>query len=164
MLNRFLYRGEFTGWHMLAITLLFFGTIITVNVTLVVYANRSWTGLVVENSYVASQHFNELLADRRHQTELGITATLKAEGGSLVVLLAGPRQKPEPGAMVTVRLGRPSHEGSDRTFELAEDRSGSYSAPAQLADGIWSGGIVVKTAGGQGWTEPVRILVRGGGR
>ncbi len=93
MLNRFLYRGEFTGWHMLAITLLFFGTIIAVNVTLAVYANRSWTGLVVENSYVASQHFNELLAEQRQQAELGITATLKAEGGSLIVAACRPEAR-----------------------------------------------------------------------
>ena len=50
---------EFTGRHMLAIMLAFFGTIIAVNLVMAIFASRSWTGLVVKNSYVASQEFNE---------------------------------------------------------------------------------------------------------
>ena len=48
----------FTGWHMLAIMLAFFGTIITVNFTMAYLATSSWSGLVVKNTYVASQQFN----------------------------------------------------------------------------------------------------------
>ena len=38
--------------------LAFFGVIIAVNVVMATLASTSWTGLVVENSYVASQEFN----------------------------------------------------------------------------------------------------------
>ncbi|RWK14298.1 FixH family protein, partial [Mesorhizobium sp.] len=48
----------FTGRHMLAIILAFFGVVIAVNLTMATLANTSWTGLVVENTYVASQQFN----------------------------------------------------------------------------------------------------------
>lgn len=53
---------EFTGRHMLAIMLAFFGVIIAVNGVMATFATRSWSGLVVENTYVASQQFNERAA------------------------------------------------------------------------------------------------------
>lgn len=48
----------FTGRHMLATILTFFGVVIAVNLTMATLASTSWTGLVVENTYVASQQFN----------------------------------------------------------------------------------------------------------
>ena len=41
---------RFTGYHMLAIMVAFFGVVIAVNLTMATFASRSWTGLVVENS------------------------------------------------------------------------------------------------------------------
>ena len=55
----------FTGGHMLAVMVVFFGVVISVNVFLAVVANTSWTGFVVENSYVASQEFNHKAAEGR---------------------------------------------------------------------------------------------------
>ena len=52
---------RFTGGHMLALVCGFFGVVIAVNLTMALFATGSWTGLVVKNSYVASQHFNEEL-------------------------------------------------------------------------------------------------------
>ncbi|TIS18850.1 MAG: cytochrome oxidase, partial [Mesorhizobium sp.] len=49
---------EFTGRHMLISILAFFAVVIGVNLTMATFAHRSWTGLVVENTYVASQQFN----------------------------------------------------------------------------------------------------------
>ena len=57
--------GEFTGRHMLGIMLAFFATVIAVNVTMAMFASKSWTGFVVRNSYVASQEFNERSEERR---------------------------------------------------------------------------------------------------
>ena len=54
-------QGEFTGRHMAIIMVAFFGVIIAVNLTMATLASRSWTGLVVKNSYVESQKFNSVL-------------------------------------------------------------------------------------------------------
>jgi nitrogen fixation protein FixH len=62
---------RFTGWHMAGIMILFFGVIVTVNMTMAVFATRTFGGKVVENSYVASQQFNEWLAAARAQEKLG---------------------------------------------------------------------------------------------
>ena len=54
----------FTGRHMLAGHPRVLRPIIAVNVAMVVAATGTWPGLVVENSYVASQDFNELARKR----------------------------------------------------------------------------------------------------
>jgi nitrogen fixation protein FixH len=71
---------RFTGWHMTAIMLAFFGTIIAVNVTMAVFATTTFGGKVVENSYVASQKYNEWLAAARAQQQLGWTHDVMLDG------------------------------------------------------------------------------------
>src|SRR5258707_1136166 len=72
-----------TGWHMLAIVSLFFGVIIAVNIALAVAATGTFPGLVVENSYVSSQHYDELLARAREQDKAGWRDNLTVDGGVL---------------------------------------------------------------------------------
>jgi nitrogen fixation protein FixH len=64
---------RFTGWHMFAILVAFFGTVITVNFIMAYYATRTFGGTVVDNSYVASQEFNRWLAAAHAQDKLGWT-------------------------------------------------------------------------------------------
>ena len=77
---------RFTGWHMTAIMIAFFGVIITVNMTMAVFATRTFGGKVVENSYVASQQFNEWLAAARAQEKLGWKHELSLDGERKVVV------------------------------------------------------------------------------
>ena len=50
-------QKTFTGRHMLLLVSAFFAAVIAANGTMAYFAARSWTGLVVENSYVASQEY-----------------------------------------------------------------------------------------------------------
>ncbi len=61
-------QPRFTGYHMAAIMVSFFGVVIAVNFTMAWYATSSWSGLVVENTYVASQQFNSRAAAMRAAT------------------------------------------------------------------------------------------------
>ncbi len=61
----------FTGWHMTAILVGFFLVVMAVNFTMARLALSSFGGTVVDNSYVASQHYNELLAKAEAQDRLG---------------------------------------------------------------------------------------------
>lgn len=63
--------SRFSGWHMAAILVAFFGVVIAVNVTMATFAVRTFGGTVVENSYVASQNYNRWLAEARKQDRLG---------------------------------------------------------------------------------------------
>lgn len=62
---------RFTGWHAAAALVAFFGVVIAVNVTMAFFATRTFGGVVVENSYVASQKYNDWLAEAERQKELG---------------------------------------------------------------------------------------------
>ena len=64
----------FTGRHMLLVTTSFFAVVISVNVTMAWFASSSWSGLVVENTYVASQEFNHRAAEMKAMTASGIAA------------------------------------------------------------------------------------------
>ena len=64
-------QRKFTGWHMLAMMVAFFGVVIAVNLTMARIAIGSFGGVLVENSYVASQEFNGWLAEVRAQEALG---------------------------------------------------------------------------------------------
>jgi len=69
---------QFTGWHFTAIIVAFFGVVIAVNIIMATLAVRTFGGVVVENSYVASQEYNGWLAKARRQERLGwhVRATL----------------------------------------------------------------------------------------
>ena len=64
---------RFTGWHFTAIIIAFFGVVIAVNLTMAVFATRTFGGVVVENSYVASQKYNDWLEAAKRQQKLAWT-------------------------------------------------------------------------------------------
>jgi hypothetical protein len=66
---------RFTGGHMLALMLAFFGTVVAVNFVMATLAVRTFGGTVVDNSYVPSQHYNHWLDQARAQRALGWTAS-----------------------------------------------------------------------------------------
>ena len=51
----------FTGWHMATILVSFFAIVVGVNLLMARFATSTFGGVVVENSYVASQQFNQPL-------------------------------------------------------------------------------------------------------
>ena len=59
-----------TGRTMTAILCAFFGVVIAVNILMATIATRTFGGVVVENSYVASQEYNGWLAQSRRQRDL----------------------------------------------------------------------------------------------
>lgn len=62
---------QFTGWHAAMVLVAFFGVVVGVNITMAIFATRTFGGVVVENSYVASQEYNRWLAAAERQEELG---------------------------------------------------------------------------------------------
>lgn len=126
----------FTGRHMVAVVFLFFATIIAVNVAMVVAATGTFPGLVVANSYVASQNFNERIADARAQEDAGWQSELKATDGTLTFKLVNRGGLAERRLAVTVLAGRPSTTREDRLIELLDTPDG-YRAVETLPPGMW---------------------------
>ncbi len=71
---------RFTGWHACAVLIAFFGVVVAVNLTMAVFATRTFGGVVVENSYVASQKYNGWLAAAKRQEKLGWTIHPELDG------------------------------------------------------------------------------------
>jgi len=123
---------EFTGRKMLLIMVAFFAVIISVNVYMAFSAVSTFPGLEVDNSYVASQQFN----DRANaQRELGWEASVAYDAGELVLQLQGENGVVLPNSIVA-KVGRPTFAGDDMdlTFRLVGDE---YRAEAELAAGPW---------------------------
>jgi nitrogen fixation protein FixH len=130
-------ENPFTGWHMLAVVLVFFGTIISVNVVMAVAATGTFPGLVVKNSYVASQHYDELLAKAEAQERAGWHYDFALDGGLIRVGLSRDGTTPARGLSVIAHVGRPSTTREDRMLELASTQDGAYASSEALAPGLW---------------------------
>ncbi len=150
---------EFTGKHMLMVVGAFFGTIITVNLVMAYFAVGTWTGLVVKNSYVASQYFNEELEDGRRMKELGWRGALDHDAEGITFQLRGKDGEAMAGLVVKATLKRPTHEQEDTPVELVEKTPGSYVASKKLAPGIWDVDVVAVNAQDQRFRNIYRVTI-----
>lgn len=124
---------KLTGRHVLAITVTAFAIIIGANMAMLMAATGTFPGLVVKNSYIASQEWNGRAGA---QVTLGWQARVGYADGALHVTLSDRAGRPVEGAELTARIGRPSDARSDRTLVLTPDGAG-YSARLELAPGRW---------------------------
>jgi nitrogen fixation protein FixH len=127
----------FTGRHMLLLAGSFFGVIIAVNVSMSVLAYRSWTGLVVQNSYIASQEFEgKRLAHEAQQAAGWLPQITYGSGSIRFAVLDGTGRFVDLGP-VTVLLNRPVGGHDDQVLMLKREADGAYAAPLTLPHGLW---------------------------
>lgn len=128
----------FSGWHMLAIMVVFFGVVIAVNITLAVLSSGTWTGLVVENSYVASQEFQDKLDALHAQQALGWEFTFAyGDGTALLSVADGEGRMVDLGPGVELQFNRPIGESEDQTLHMVRASDGTYTAETALHPGAW---------------------------
>jgi nitrogen fixation protein FixH len=137
----------FTGWHMLAIVAFFFGAIIAVNIAMAFAATGTFPGLVVRNSYVASQGYNELLAEARRQDEAGWASELRVQHGVLRFRLSGATGAPQTDITVDAHVGRPSTAREDRMVSFAPLGGGAFAAETRLPSGRWEVDVEAQRGG-----------------
>lgn len=159
-IEKILGLKEFTGWHMFGVMVLFFGTIIGVNVTMAWFATSTWSGLVVKNSYVESQRFNEVTAEKRRQAALGWSAETGYDAGIFFVDMTDDAGDPIRGAIVSAKIGHPVQERDDRTVTLLDRGEGGYAGEVDLDPGIWNADLTVTGPKGEIWTRAIRFLVK----
>ena len=129
-----LFRGPITGPKFFAIIASFFVVIITVNVYLAVSAVRTFPGLEVKNSYVASQTFD---AEKAAQLALGWdVGAVVHKDGELVLSITDKDGNPVEVQSVTGIFGRATNVRDDQTPEFVFDGS-VYRAPVTTAAGNW---------------------------
>ncbi|WP_419914922.1 FixH family protein [Hoeflea sp.] len=156
---RSILHGPFTGWHMLTLMVLFFGTIISVNATMAYFAGSSWSGLIVKNTYVASQKFDEDVARVEAMKARGWTSGLKVDHDAVKYSLANALGTPVVTDHVTVAFSRPVGEEQDRLIELRAHEDGSYSAGHDLASGQWLVKVTAMKDSAVVYTDVKRIII-----
>ena len=127
---------RFTGWHMTVVLIAMFGTILSVNLVMARFAIATFGGTVVDNSYVATRHYDRWLAEAEAQQLLGwrIATTLDAER-LLHFKAVGP-----DGPVVGVLRATASHplgRAPDRLIEFQRTGDGRYVATRALPPGRW---------------------------
>ncbi len=128
--------GQFTGRRAALVICGGFAIVIAVNITLAVLAGRSHPGMVVENSYVASQNFNDWLAAGRKQKAMGWTVAVSAADGAVLVEATGAGGEPLTGLTGEATITHPLGAEPARRLALAEQGGGRYTA-GPLPRGQW---------------------------
>lgn len=136
----------FTGKHITLILVAFFGVVIAVNVLMARLASSTFGGVVVENSYVASQHFNRWLAEAKAEDSLGWKAGLTRGGADEArVAITDHAGQPLLGAKVAAVAEHPLGRRPDAALALHEVAPGVYAAP--LEAGRWRLRVTVESRG-----------------
>lgn len=151
---------RFTGWHMLAIMLAFFGTIISVNVLMAYYAGASWSGMLSKNTYVASQDFNKNAARAREWAKEGFGGDLTISDGAIRYRLIGPADILAKVDHVEAIFHRPVGDNQDFSIKL-ERKQDAFSAKHALAAGPWIVDLAVTRKGELVFHEAERIVSEG---
>jgi nitrogen fixation protein FixH len=126
------------------------------NVILTVTAVETFSGLVVPNSYVASQSFDR---DRAAQAALGWQVMVDYADGALHLAIDDARGHPVRPAALTVVVGRPTTTRDDVPLTLEETPAG-YAAPVPLAAGNWRVEIAAAAVDGTAFRQSRDIFVR----
>jgi len=130
-------KGEFTGKHMALLAVSFFGVIIAVNVGMAVVSSTSWTGLVVDNSYVASQEFEEKRLAHDRQKAAGWQASFTYAPGLAQLIVRDGGGNPVDLGPVSILINRPVGGHDDEKLTLNRSADGGYTATVTLAEGVW---------------------------
>ena len=118
----------FTGLHMLLATSAFFAVVIAVNVTMAFYASSSWSGLVVENTYVASQEFNRKAAAMKAMAASGIEGNLSIKGHEIRYDIHDKSGSPAIVDDVVLNFKRPVGDHEDFHLTLRRTAAGRFEA------------------------------------
>lgn len=148
---------EITGKHVLIGTVSAFSVIIGVNLFMAYSAVRTFPGLEVKNSYVASQSFN---ADKASQEALGWTVDATDRNEKLYVTIRGKDGMPVQVKSIAGTLGRATNVTQDQTPKFVFDGT-SYVADTGVLDaGNWNYRMVAEAMDGTPFKQRVVIHVK----
>lgn len=126
----------FTGRHMTMILVAFFGVVIAVNLVMARAAIGTFGGTVVDNSYVASQNYNDWLAQGRAQRALGWNAALSRDaGGFLLVTLTASGTALTDASAVTATVRPPLGRAEVQTVRFIALDEGRYRSDQPIGTG-----------------------------
>jgi nitrogen fixation protein FixH len=148
-----LTKRPLTGRKVAAIMCFSFAIIISVNLTLAYQAVRTFPGLEVKNSYVASQSFD---ADRAAQLALNWDVSAEVRAGILRLQILKDGQPISPDIR-SVIFGMATSVAADQFPELRFDGT-AFVAPVDAPAGNWNLRVIAEASNGTVFRQ--RIVVR----
>lgn len=146
-------QREFTGRHMAMVMVGGFSIVVGVNFAMAAAATNGFGGVIVKNSYVASQKYNGWLEEAREQEALGWAAEVsRVDGGKLSALTEGV----PTGAEVRAELRRPIGKPEMTDVTLVETGEGSFTSAEAIPGGRWIVRLHIE-AGSDDWAREYRI-------
>lgn len=127
-------RGTFTGRHMAAILIGGFGVVVAVNLLMANLATSTFGGVVVDNSYVASQKFNGWLDRARQSDSLGWDVKLARDARGRVLV---ETSKVPAGAAIEGEARHPLGRLPDSALAFVPAGDGRYVSTAPVPEGRW---------------------------
>lgn len=162
--------AKLKGKHVLFALLGFFGVVIAVNVTFVVIALDTWTGLTTPKSYVEGLNYNSIIADAANQRARGWTAEISVSRDAarpdrfavtVSARLADREGKPLAAESVTLGFRHPINEKYDQTIVLSPGAAGRYSGSAELpVAGNWDTRMTALMADGSSFRRDGELWIK----
>lgn len=141
---------QLRGWHVLLIMLGFFGVIFAVNGVFLYHAITSFPGEDVKKSYVQGLNYNQTLASRAAQAELGWRAEAGVRNETIVFRLRDAEAKPLSDYSVIGELRRLATKDADQVLTFRAAPNGEYFASSgKLESGQWDVRISVLDRDGE---------------
>ncbi len=139
---------RFTGRHAAIILVAFFGVVIAINLLMARMAISTFGGTVVDNSYVASQNFNDWLAQARVEQALGWQVDVARDGADhLAVTVRDGSGAPLPAAQLTALARHPLGRKPERIMRFGGTGEGRFHSTAALGAGRWQVVVTVESNG-----------------
>jgi nitrogen fixation protein FixH len=157
--------GEWSlsGRKVLAILVLFFGTVFSVNALMAYYALSTFRGEVADHPYEAGLAFNaEIAAARRQEARnwrVGVNFVPTADGKRFEVSARDSDGRPISGLHMTGVFAAPVDATRDRRVELIERQPGEYTALVPVAGGYWDVEIAASRDGAALFQSKSRVLI-----
>lgn len=139
-------RKPFTGWHMTAILVAFFGVVMAVNFTMAKLASSSFGGTVVDNSYVASQHYNEWLRRAADQERLGWQEQVDLDATRHIRVAIRKDDHPLAGLTLQATLSHPLGRTPARAMIFEPASKGVLRSTQAVPAGRWWLDLAVRRA------------------
>lgn len=153
-------RSAFTGRHMLAIMIAFFGTIIIANGLMAYFADSSWSGILAKNTYVASQDFNLKAAQARDWARQGFQGEVAIDGKSIHYQLDGPADVIRDIKAVKAIFHRPVGDKHDFVLTLAGSGDEGFRAVHDFPSGPWIVDLAAISGDRTVFHQAVRVIVQ----
>ncbi|MFK7841884.1 MAG: FixH family protein [Sphingorhabdus sp.] len=135
---------KFTGYHATMIIVAFFAVVVSVNLVMAQFALSTFSGTVVDNSYVASQKYNQWLEQARNQQAHGWTVSPAVrKTGKASIVVTDIDSAALQGATLSAVVEHPVGRTDPFELDFVQTEAGDYVSVQPLPEGRWKLKIII---------------------